>query len=211
MLTKKAGSTDLPALLAEAERVMDGVTPGPLAVRHVPHGNHVTGPHGVDVAWVTQGMAAGREGSYAITHDEARANAAFIAAARTLLPAIVAALRTPPSEEEWRGVMREHADVELPTGQHGSRWQKCNPTSAEQQAVMWTFHGKLIPCLCGATEHNARVTALRAAVEVERERTRRVVEAAVAYVTSEGYAGTAKRFEAHTALVEAVRALRGEP
>lgn len=54
---------------------------------------------------------------------------------------------------------REHGDVELPTGQHGSRWKKCNPRDPEQIAVMHAFGGW--PCLCGADRDNALLAEVR--------------------------------------------------
>ena len=99
-------------------------------------------------------------------------------------PVEVRGVVTPPSEEEWAGVMR--VDWEL--CKHGRTWSGCKP------------------CV---TEHNARLAALRAKVEAERERTRRVAAAAVAYVSAPDESDELP--DMYAALRAAVRALRGEP
>lgn len=133
---------DLPALLAECDRVLEGVTPGPWLDGESDHGE-----------WLLVAAVEASPPVICRIHNTVngkpidaadRANAAFIAAARTLLPALVAALRTPPSEEEWAGLERAHGSG-------------CHLTLDDGN------------CACGADAHNARVTALRAKVEAERE------------------------------------------
>lgn len=192
---------DLPALIAKCERVLEGVTPGPWEVR--PDGMTVRGPdpdNGID-----RGKRICILGFASVHGEEYVNNLDFIAAARTLLPALVAALRTPPSEEEWTGLERAHGSG-------------CHLTFDDGN------------CACGADSHNARLSALRAKVEAERERTRRVVEAAQrwetakvvaeknpaamlssAMTTGEAAAVMDAYSEAEDELLRAVRALRGEP
>lgn len=149
---------DLPALLAEAERVEAAVKVGRVEM-------------------------SGTIGAVTAVNDMRRSHTALLAA-----------IRTPPSDE-WAGVMYEGLDIEDRGIDSAARF---------------------------AASHNACVTALRAKVEAERERTRRVVEAAVAMigdpdVMAWGDAGTAEAESTEVpqarwvALVDAVRALRGEP
>jgi hypothetical protein len=89
---------------------------------------------------------------------------------------------------------REHGEVDLPSGGHGGRREKCNPRDPEQIYVMRVLGGG--PCLCGADAHNARVEEALAAVEEERanadrltamlERAREYVAAAAAPEESYG-------------------------
>ncbi len=196
--------TPLASLLAEAERVLEGVTPGPWRVE--------------EQRWHCQVLASESDGTpweVAETQENIGAahDAAFIAAARTLLPALLAALRTPPSEEDWRGVMREHHDWcrhrVWPTIDKWRMNRFAEPVRDED----WV-------CSCGASDHNALLAALRARVEAERERTRRVVEAARDWAEAvpryeDRMGGFAARLIAAVRElppeVIAVRDLRGEP
>lgn len=53
-----------------------------------PHGTRVTGPHAVDIAWVSCASTHGEKGYYTIGQDEAQANAHLIAASPDLFAAL---------------------------------------------------------------------------------------------------------------------------
>jgi len=85
------------ALCAEAERIDREATPGPWSMRGCNHGNHME--------FTDLSCSAIRAGD-GTRVDSARVNATFIAAARTLLPALSTALRSALAQvEAWRPVV----------------------------------------------------------------------------------------------------------
>lgn len=77
----------------ELERLCETATPGPWRSRESQlHGTNVdgVGEIAVPVSWCSTATTVGVDGSYSISASEAESNAAFIAAARTAIPELLA-------------------------------------------------------------------------------------------------------------------------